>query len=579
MLKKKIIWKHHWFLISSIIFFIISVSSLFALRSESYIFYERIDFKSYNNTLYANLYHPTKKLHFQQKSPLIIFAHGLGGQRDLDPRVTNEFTKRGFYVASIDYRGEGESGGHILDINPNPYMNHTNIPAIAQDCSRLLDKLSQMSFFSKINISQIGLIGHSLGGMVALMNSALDDRFKATVTWAGLVNFSASFFGITEDHLFMNFIPVKIINESNPTNLLVIQSIYDTTVPFENNALVAKNLTNCKLLEIKKHLFGGPHYLFSDEVIRETIKWFELTFFHSETINGPIRLTYLINYILLGFSFIGLFLTTLSIIKFSFKYFSIKDYSKSDIKVKNRDKSKKYSNRKDIIKVCLCFIGFLTLWITMLKIIGVIGLLISPMIILLLYFLYIIMKYIITAEIKGEKITTYIELRLKDEIKSQFHKNVIFYSLFTSSVFLLLYLALSFSYPFAFFSPRNFLSYILTFSIYPFYLSMEIFYRKIIYPNLKFIKSASNRTIITSLMELINVVVLIYFSNTLFLISGMLVTYLMFLAVMVMNSIIYERTNKFSSVLISSFIIIQIFFGSVVSTILGFGSIVRLLHI
>jgi len=80
-------------------------------------------------------------------------------------------------------------------------------------------------------------------------------------------------------------------------------------------------------------------------------------------------------------------------------------------------------------------------------------------------------------------------------------------------------------------------------------------------------------------MEMINIVILIYFSNPLFLISGMLVTYLIFLAVMVMNSIIYERSNKFSSVMISSFIIIQIFFGSVISTILGFGSIVRLLHI
>ncbi len=579
MIKKKIMWKHHWFLISSIIFFMISVSSLFALRSESYIFYERITFKSYNSTLYANLYHPTKKLQFQQKSPLIIFAHGLGSQRDLDPRIPNEFTKRGFYVASIDYRGEGESGGHILEINPNPYMNQTNVPAIAQDCSRFLDKLSQMSFFARINISQIGLIGHSLGGMVVLMNSAMDDRFKTTVTWAGLVNFSASYFGITEDHPFMDFIPTKIINENNPTNLLVIQSIYDTTVPFEKNALVAKNLTNCKLLEIKNHLFGGPHYLFSDEVIIETIKWFELNFFHSETNNGPINLSYQITYILLGLSFIGLFLTTLSIIKYSFKYFSIKDYSKKDYEIKNSDKTKKNSNKKSVIIVCLYFIGFLTLWISMLKTIGILGLLVTPILILLLYFLYIIIKYIITAEVKGEKIATYIELRLKDEIKSQFHKNVILFSLFASFIFLSLYIALSLSYPFAFFSPRNFLSYILTFSIYPFYLAMEIFYRKIIYPNLKFIISPSNKTIITSLMEMINIFILIYFSNTLFLISGMLVTYLIFLAVMVMNSIIYERTNKFSSVMISSFIIVQIFFGSVVSTILGFGSIVRLLHI
>ncbi len=579
MQKIKRKWKHHWFLISSIIFFIISVSSLYIFRSESYLIYERVVFKSSNATLYANLYYPIKKLDFQQKAPLIIFAHGLGSQRDLDPRVPNEFTKRGFYVASIDYRGDGESGGHLLDINPNPYMNRTNIPAIAQDCSRLLDRLSHMSFFANINISQIGLIGHSLGGMVTLMNGALDDRFKVTVTWAGLVNFSASFFGITEDHPFMNFVPAKIINETNPANLMVIQSIYDTTVPFESNALVAKNLTNCKLFEIKTHLFGGPHYLFSDEVLSETINWIELKFFNSETINGPIRLSYVINYILLGLSFIGLFLTTLSIMKYSFKYFSIKDYSKRDNIVKEGDKTKKITNIRNFLIVCLCFIGFLMLWILMLKFIGIFGLLFTPLIFLLFYFLYILIKYIITAEVKGEKISLYIELRLKDEIKSQFRKNVILYSLFSSGVFLSFYIIFSLSYPFAFFSPINLLSYILTLGIYPFYLAMEIFYRKIIYPRLKFIISPSRKTIITSLMEMINIGILVYFSNPLFLISGMLVTYLIFLAVMVMNSIIYERTNKFSSVMISSFIIIQIFFGSVISTILGFGSIVRLLHI
>ncbi len=578
MQKIKRKWKHHWFLISSIVFFIISVSSLYVFRFESYLIYERVVFKSSNATLYANLYHPIKKLDFQQKAPLIIFAHGLGSQRDLDPRIPNEFTKRGFYVASIDYRGDGESGGHLLDINPNPYMNRTNIPSIAQDCSRLLDRLSHMAFFVNINISQIGLIGHSLGGMVTLMNGALDDRFKVTVTWAGLVNFSASFFGITEDHPFMNFIPAKIINETNPANLMVIQSIYDTTVPFESNALVAKNLTNCRLFEIKKHLFGGPHYLFSDEVLSETINWIELKFFNSETINGPIRLSYVINYILIGLSFIGLFLTTLSIMKYSFKYFSIKDYSKRDNKVNEPDK-KKISKVSNIYIVCLCFIGFLTLWIIMLEFIGILGLLFTPLIFLLMYFLYVLIKYIITAEIKGEKISIYIELRLKEEIKSQFRKNVILYSLFSSGVFLSLYIIFSLSYPFAFFSPVDVLSYILTFGIYPFYLAMEIFYRKIIYPRLKFIVSPSRKTIITSLMEMINIVILIYFSNPLFLISGMLVTYLIFLAVMVMNSIIYERSNKFSSVMISSFIIIQIFFGSVISTILGFGSIVRLLHI
>ena len=567
------------FVLFSIFFFIISLSFLYSFRLESYLIYERIQFNSSGATLYANLFYPIKTLDFQEKAPLIIYAHGLGNQKDLDPRVPNEFTKRGFYVAAIDYRGDGESGGQILDINPKSYRNRTNVPAIAQDCSKLLDKLSHMPFFANINSSQIGLIGHSLGGMVALMNGALDDRFKVTVTWAGLVNFSASYFGIKEDHPFMKYIPSKIINETNPSNLMVIHSIYDTTVPFEDNALVAKNLTNCKLVEIKHHLFGGPHYLFSDVVLSETINSFELKFFNSETINGPIKLTYVINFFLIGLSLLALFLTALSIMRLTYKYFSIKDYHKRIITLEKDKSMRRKANIRHLIVASLCYVSFLAIWILSLKYIGVLGLIIAPLIFVLIYFIYVFIKYLISAEIKGEKLSVYIKLRLKDEIQSQFQKNVILYSLFSTGIFLTLYMIFSLSYPFGFFSPANILVYILTFEIYPFYLAMEIFYRKIVYSRLTFIKSPTNRTIIVSVMEVGNILILMYFSSPLFLISAMFATYLIFLVVMVMNSIIYERTNKFSSVMISSFIILQIFFGSVVSTILGFGSIVRLLHI
>jgi predicted dienelactone hydrolase len=134
-------------------------------KAISYEKYERVQFESSGATLYANLYYPTKPLEFQEKRPLIIYCHGMGGKRDFDLRITIEFTKRGFYVAALDYQGHGESEGSINNIDQT-----TGIPALAQDCSRLLDKLETMPFYSNVNTSQIGLIGHSLGGMVVLMN-------------------------------------------------------------------------------------------------------------------------------------------------------------------------------------------------------------------------------------------------------------------------------------------------------------------------------------------------------------------------------------------------------------------------
>ena len=89
-----------------------------------------------------------KDISFQDQRPLLIYCHGIGSQRDFDLRIPIEFSKRGFYVAALDYQGHGESGGNINNIDLV-----TKIPALAQDCSRLLDKLETMQFYSDVNSS------------------------------------------------------------------------------------------------------------------------------------------------------------------------------------------------------------------------------------------------------------------------------------------------------------------------------------------------------------------------------------------------------------------------------------------
>jgi dienelactone hydrolase len=468
-------YKKHFFLLFSVIYFIVVLILLFSVRSLSYNHYERINFESSRASIYANLFYPEGKLTFQEKHPFIIFAHGLGSQKDLDPRIPIEFTKRGFVVASIDYRGDGESTGHLLDINRDSYRNRTDVPAVAQDCSKLLDVIERHPVYDMINSSQIGLVGHSLGGMVALMTGALDERFKATVTWAGLVNASANFFGIGESNPFMNYIPARIINESNPQNLLVIHSIYDTTVPYETNALVAQNLTNCQLISITNHILGGQHYLFSDEVLTGTINWFEAQFFNSTTLNGPISLTYFQTYILLFLAILGTFLTTIAIIIWITDFFIIvkdKSCTLSDQREKIGKKINKRHVLKQSIKISLYFSGFLLIWITYFTLMGILGLIFAPIFIILIFFVWIVLKYIGTTEDKKQNIKLYIVSKLKEEIKSQCRKHVLLYSLVSTAIFLGLYFSLSISYPFAFFFPFKcikFHSYIYHLSFLPCY--------------------------------------------------------------------------------------------------------------
>ncbi|GAI00264.1 unnamed protein product, partial [marine sediment metagenome] len=59
----------------------------------------------------------------------------------------------------------------------------------------------------------------------------------------------------------------------------------DEVLDYADQALVAQNLTGCAVFNVTGPLIGGGHQLFSDVVIVESIKWFELNFFNSSTLN------------------------------------------------------------------------------------------------------------------------------------------------------------------------------------------------------------------------------------------------------------------------------------------------------
>jgi len=543
------------------LFFAFCISVLYINRAQSYYYYERVSFKSAGATLYANLYYPSKQIDFQDKAPLVIYCHGLGSQRDIDLRITIELTKRGFFVAALDYHGQGESEGEISDIDPE-----TNVPTLAQDCSKLLDKLEKMSVYKEnIDKSQIGLIGHSLGGMVVLQNQALDDRFKATVAWAPLVSFDPKELEITETERFEDYIPENLLNENNSENLLIIHHVDDELVDFEDNAELAQELTDCKLIKITES-FGSPHQLISDKVLKKTINWFEEIFFESETINGPIYISYIINYILLGVSLVTLFLTVFYFMNYISRYFDFKkDFSEKIPRIT----SKKEISRQ-ILKIIAYFAIFISIWLFFTLQFGLIGLFYASIIVL---FSYISIKLVIY--LTKEK-SVKDKFNLINFLKSQYDENAFTYAIICTGFFLGLYIAFSIVYPFVFVFPSHPMSILLALSVYPLYLCFEIFYRKILYPKLNFIHSRKSKTILITILAIINHLILISLNINLAFLPAVLVFYLLFLIVIIKTSLIYEKTKNFLTVVIASFIIIEIFFSAAISQALGIYSVLHL---
>ena len=555
-----------------IILLVISLSYLAYDKSVSYTRYERIEFQSSGATLYANLYFPSKSLEFQEDRPLLIYCHGIGSQRDFDLRIPIEFTKRGFYVAALDYHGHGESGGNILDIDPI-----TNKPALAQDCSKLLDKLETLPFYSSVNTSQIGLIGHSLGGFVVLMNQALDPRFNITVAWAPLVNFNPNQVRVIRPG-YEQYIPVNLLNETNTNNLLVIMHVNDEALNYEDHALVAQNLTGCTVIPIEGPLIGGGHQLFSNVVIIESIKWFELNFFNSISLNGPINITFIVNYIVLFITLILLVFIVLSLISYSSKFIP---YKKEVLPVEIVRKGTTLSKIKDkaitvkqVLKIVFYTTIFLLNWEIFERVFGLLGIFLASLNITVIYFTVKIILYL--RELRKEEVKFDLN-QIKVLLKSEFQSKYLIYAIVCNIYFIIIYLIFSYFYPFAFMWPSNFFNTVIAAAMaFPVYFSLELLYRKAIYPQLSFLKEERKKTIwilVIAVFVQINLMTLTwawaFFPSVMFM-------YLIFLYAIIQNTLIYENTQRFSAVILSSFILIQLFFAAVVSNALGISSALHL---
>ncbi|MFX0003131.1 MAG: alpha/beta hydrolase [Promethearchaeota archaeon] len=544
-----------------ILILIFSLSFLHFNKLISYEKYERVQFESAGVTLYSNLYYPSKALEFQEQKPLVIYCHGIGLKRDFDLRIPIELTKRGFYVAALDYQGHGESGGNINNIDPD-----TGIPALAQDCSRLLDTLEKLPFYSTVNISQIGLIGHSLGGMVVLMNQALDPRFKVTVALAPLVNFVPPKYGFNEN-FNVNYIPVNLLNEQNSQNLLIIHHVNDEALDFSDNALIAKELTNCSLIPVSGFLLGGAHQLFSNDVLIKSINWFEHHFFNSLIINGPIIITFYLNYVLIFLNIFLIFTMVISLISVASRiFFRKKEKFEELISISDNTPINKSYKLKQSTKIIFYITGFIMNWLIFEKIFGTIGFLYSS-----LMFIFIFAIKILFNHFKNYKGMKY-GINLRKIMKTQFKLKYVIFMMSSVIYFIIIYMIFSFYYPFSFVWPSNFIiDFLLGYLIFPLFFSIEILLRKVIYPKLNFIKHKNRLIMVIAAILMISLMLMT--QKLSFFPSGILM-YMVFLLVILLNTKIFQNIKPFYPVVLISFTIIQIFFATLISNALGVSMVI-----
>jgi dipeptidyl aminopeptidase/acylaminoacyl peptidase len=112
--------------------------------------------------------------------PGVIFCHGFTGSRleshFLFVAASRALAERGIASLRFDFRGSGESEGEFVEMTPSAEIS---------DARRAFHVLAQQP---EVDASHMGIVGLSLGGLVAACTAGVEHRARSVVLWAAVAD-------------------------------------------------------------------------------------------------------------------------------------------------------------------------------------------------------------------------------------------------------------------------------------------------------------------------------------------------------------------------------------------------------
>lgn len=118
-----------------------------------------------------------------ERRPAVVICHGFKGFKDWGffPKLGERLALAGFNAVSFNFSGSGVSEGETFD-EPDRFA-HMTPTADLSDLGKVTDLAAAQGS------GWVGLVGHSRGGGLAILQTSRDARVKALVTWAAIDSF------------------------------------------------------------------------------------------------------------------------------------------------------------------------------------------------------------------------------------------------------------------------------------------------------------------------------------------------------------------------------------------------------
>ncbi|HEY9197223.1 MAG TPA: alpha/beta fold hydrolase [Mucilaginibacter sp.] len=124
-----------------------------------------------------------------KNAPVVIFAHGFKGFKDWGTHhlVARRFAQHGFKFLKFNFSHNGTTPDHPVDFTDLIAFSDNTFSIELEDLDTIIDFACSGSGMAAAN--GVYLIGHSMGGGIAIIKSAEDSRIKKLVTMASISSF------------------------------------------------------------------------------------------------------------------------------------------------------------------------------------------------------------------------------------------------------------------------------------------------------------------------------------------------------------------------------------------------------